>query len=68
MAADKATLISDLLAIFNSSGKTPAEVAADFANAIETYVKSGDVKVNGQTGAGTPGGPLPITNQIGKFE
>ncbi len=45
MALDKTGLKNALQAIFTdiTSGKTAADAADDFANAIDTYVKTGTV-------------------------
>jgi hypothetical protein len=64
---DKATLITQLTTIFSNldPNKTPAQVAQDMANAIETFVKSGTVTSNGQTSPTVPGSPATITNLPG---
>lgn len=45
MALDKATLITSLTTAFAdvTAGKTPAQAAAQVADAIDVYVKSGTV-------------------------
>lgn len=57
MALDKQKLINDLAAIENidiSQGETSTEQLRDvIANAIEAYVKSGDVIVSGGSSSGT---------------
>lgn len=67
MALDKATLITTLTTIFTNvdPSKTPAQVASDMADAIETFLKSGTVTSNGETSPTVPGSPATITNLPG---
>ncbi len=57
MALDKPTLVSSLTAAFAdiSAGKTPAQAAQQVADAIDVYVKTGQVQINQ---AGLTTGPL----------
>lgn len=57
MPLDKATLTTTLTSIFSDvSAKTPAEKAAEVADAIDLYVKTGSI-----VGVTTGGATLPIT-------
>jgi leucyl aminopeptidase (aminopeptidase T) len=57
MALDKATLTATLTSIFSDvSAKTPAQKAAEIADAIDLYVKTGTV-----VGVTAGGATLPIT-------
>lgn len=57
MPLDKATLVSSLTTAFAdiSAGKTPAQAAQQVADAIDIYVKTGQVQINQ---AGLTAGPL----------
>jgi hypothetical protein len=67
MALNKAQLITDLTAIFSNvdSAATPTQKAQQIADAIDSFVKSGSVTSNGQTGPCAVGVPATISNLPG---
>ena len=75
MALDKAGLVSALTTIFEDlTGKSAAQKASELANAIDTYVKTGEVSVTitaansglqTSTSPGSPTGPPAAPATIG---
>lgn len=65
MALNKSALQTSLESIFNDLNpeKTPADVAQQMADAIDTFVKSGTVSttVTGTTSPAVPGAPSTVT-------
>lgn len=63
MALNKTALQASLLATFSNldPNKTPAQVAQQIADAVDTFVKSGTVSVTGTTSPTVPGAPATVT-------
>jgi hypothetical protein len=63
MAADKATLISDLYTAFNAGSNDSTIMATLIANAIDKYSKTLTVKSGTLSSTGTGNMGLPVNSQ-----
>lgn len=63
MAADKATLISDLYTAFNAGSNDSTIMATLIANAIDKYSKTLTVKSGTLSSTGTGNTGLPVNSQ-----